>query len=98
MGLGVRIDWATDLRHPQPNSEVLEQWEDQPELIVIENPLRLTHHHSLKTRAGSSNAASKPADSGRRTHDTDLDCPTSKNSVTIRPQPATNASARDNCH
>ena len=52
VGFIVRVDWAAHLGHPQRHAVVLEQGVGVAELVAVESPLRLPHHHRVKAPVG----------------------------------------------
>jgi len=48
----VRVDRATDLRHPELDAVVDEQRERQPVLVAVEGALRLADHHGVEAAVG----------------------------------------------
>ncbi len=52
VGFGAGIDRATDLRHPQLDTEVREHREREPKLVSVEGALRLTNDDGVEATVG----------------------------------------------
>jgi hypothetical protein len=52
VGLVVGVDRAADLGHPQRHAVVGKQRVGVAELVAVERPLRLPHHHRVKSTVG----------------------------------------------
>ena len=64
--VGVGVDPAADVWHPQVNAEVLKDGEGVAELGPVERALRLADDHRVEGAAGCGDGVQEPCASGRR--------------------------------
>jgi len=72
------IDATTEFRHPEVDAVVAEEWEDEPELVAVEHPVRLADYDRVKASARVAESVEKscglrPALPGQRARLTDIE-------------------------
>ncbi|MBB5803330.1 hypothetical protein F4560_003098 [Saccharothrix ecbatanensis] len=94
----LQVHPAADLGQPHLHTGRAQQRHQLVELPPAERPLVLTHHDRVEPRSGSANGSSNRAASGRLGHRRRREAPSSKNSATTVPCPATRRSHTSRCH